>query len=211
TNIFGAVTSSAATLTVFGPFTPVFSDNFDTNSGPNWTLSQSSADTRITFAYNYAGYGIPSAPNSTGGTTRGVKFEANISQTNAAALSISPIGKSSSGNYRLHYDLWMNADGPFPAGGAGSTQHHTPGLGTAGNRVQWNTGTADGVWFATDGEGQATDTSATLPDWRVYVGPALQAATTGDYSPGNPTGGRSKNHASFENLFPSSQPAPAAP
>src|SRR6185369_16563959 len=35
TNIFGAVTSSAATLTVFGPFTPVFSDNFDTNSGPN--------------------------------------------------------------------------------------------------------------------------------------------------------------------------------
>src|SRR2546430_14874861 len=31
------------------------------------------------------------------------------------------------------------------------------------------------LWFATDGEGQATDTSATLPDWRVYAGTTLQA------------------------------------
>jgi GH25 family lysozyme M1 (1,4-beta-N-acetylmuramidase) len=210
TNIFGAVTSSAATLTVFGPFTPVFADNFDTNSRPNWTLSQSSADTRITFAYNYSGYGIPSAPNSTGGTTRGVKFEANVSQTNVAALSISPIGQSFIGNYRLHYDLWMNANGPFPAGGTGSTQHHTSGLGTAGNRVQWNTGTADGVWFAADGEGQASDTSATLPDWRVYVGTTLQAATTGDYAAGNTTSARGNNHPYYENVFPALKTAPAA-
>ncbi len=210
TNIFGAVTSSAATLTVFGPFTPVFSDNFDTNSGPNWALSQSSADTRLTFAYDYSGYGIPSAPNSAGGTTRGAKFEANISQTNVAALSISPIGQSFIGNYRLHYDLWMNANGPFPAGGAGSTQHHTSGLGTAGNHVQWNTGTADGVWFAADGEGQATDTSATLPDWRVYVGTTLQAATTGDYAAGNTTSARGNNHPYYENVFPALKTAPAA-
>src|SRR5205823_12942670 len=101
TNIFAAITSSAATLTLFGPFTPVFSDNFDTHSGPNSTLSRSSADTRITFAYNYSGFGIPSAPNSTGGTTKGVRFEANISQTNVAAVSISPIGQSFIGNYRL--------------------------------------------------------------------------------------------------------------
>jgi GH25 family lysozyme M1 (1,4-beta-N-acetylmuramidase) len=210
TNLFGAVTSSAATLTVFGPFTPVFSDNFDTNSGPNWTLSQSSADTRIVFAYNYSGYGIPSAPSSTGGTTKGVRFEANISQTNVAALSISPNGQSFIGNYRLHYDLWMNANGPFPEGGTGSTQHQTSGLGTAGNRVQWNTGTADGVWFAVDGEGQASDTSATLPDWRVYVGTTLQAATTGDYVAGNTAGARGNNHPYYENVFPALRTAPAA-
>jgi hypothetical protein len=210
TNIFGAVTSSVATLTVFGPFAPVFSDNFETNSAANWTLNQTSPDTRITFAYNYSGYGIPSAPNSTGGTTKGVKFEANVSLGAVAALNISPIGQSFIGNYRLHYDLWMNANGPFPAGGTGSTQHHTSGLGTAGNRVQWNTGTADGVWFATDGEGQATDTSATLPDWRVYVGTTLQAATSGDYAAGNTTSARGNNHPYYENVFPALKTAPAA-
>jgi hypothetical protein len=120
------------------------------------------------------------------------------------------IGQSFIGNYRLHYDLWMNANGPFPAGGAGSTQHHTSGLGTAGNRVQWDTGTADGAWFATDGEGQASDTSATLPDWRVYVGTTLQAATTGDYAAGNTTSARGNNHPYYENVFPALKTAPAA-
>ena len=209
TNIFGAVTSSIATLNVNALFTPVFSDNFDTNSSANWAVNKSTNDTRVTFAYEYSGYGIPSAPNSTGGTTKGVKFEVNFSKTNVAALNISPIGQSFIGNYRLHYDLWMNANGPFPAGGAGSTQHHTSGLGTAGNRVQWNTGTADGVWFATDGEGQATDTSATLPDWRVYNGITLQAATTGDYAAGNTTSARGNNHPYYANVFPALQTAPA--
>ncbi len=210
TNIFGAITSSAATLTVFGPYTPTFSDNFDTNSGPGWTTNLSSADSRVSFAYNYSAYGIPSAPNSTGGTTKGVKFEANVSLTNVGAVNISPIGQSFGGTYRLHYDLWMNANGPFPAGGTGSTQHHTSGLGTAGNRVQWNTGTADGVWFATDGEGQAGDTSATLPDWRVYVGTTLQATTTGDYAAGTATSARGNNDPYYENVFPALKTAPAA-
>ena len=210
TNLYGAVTSSVATLTVNPPFTPMFADNFEVNSAANWTLNQSSADTRIAFAYNYAGYGIPSAPNSTGGTTKGVKFEANVSLTNVAALNISPIGQSFSGNYRLHYDLWLNANGPFPAGGTGSTQHHTSGLGTAGNRVQWNSGTADGVWFAADGEGQATDTSATLPDWRAYVGIALQQTNSGVYVGGNQPNVRGNGHPYYQNVFPGGQTTPVA-
>jgi len=210
TNAFGSITSSVAVLTVNPLFTPVFSDNFDTNSAANWTLNQSSSDTRIAFAYNYTNYGIPSAPNSVGGTTKGVKFEANVSFTNVAALNISPIGKSFIGNYRLHYDLWMNANDPFPAGGTGSTQHHTSGLGTAGNRVQWNTGTSDGVWFATDGEGQATDTSATLPDWRAYIGTALQQTNSGAYVGGNQPNIRGNGHPYYQNVFPGGQTAPAA-
>jgi GH25 family lysozyme M1 (1,4-beta-N-acetylmuramidase) len=210
TNAFGSVTSSVAALTVNPLFTPVFSDDFETNSGANWTLNQSSSDTRIAFAYNYSAYGIASAPHSPGGTTKGVKFEANVSLTNVAALNISPIGKNFIGNYRLRYDLWINANGPFPAGGTGSTQHHTSGVGTGGNRVQWNTGTADGVWFAADGEGQATDTSNTLPDWRAYIGTTLQATNSGVYVGGNQPNVRGNGHPYYGNVFPGGQTAPAS-
>lgn len=210
TNAFGSVTSSVATLTVNGLFTPVFADNFDANSAANWTVWQSSADTRIGFAYNYSTYGIPSAPNSVGGTTKGVKFEANVSATAIAALSLSPVGQSFIGNYRLHYDLWMNANGPFPAGGAGSTQHHTSGLGTSGNQVQWTGAAADGVWFAADGEGQATDTSATVPDWRAYVGTTLQQTNSGVYVGGPQPNVRGNGHPYYQNVFPGGQTAPAA-
>lgn len=209
TNSAGSVTSNPALLTVNPLFTPVFADNFDINSAANWTLNQSSADTRIAFAYNYAGYGIPSAPNSAGGTTKGVKFEANVSAGAVSALSISPVGQSFIGNYRLHYDLWLNANGPFPAGGNGSTQHHTSGLGTSGIHVQWTGAAADGVWFATDGEGQATDTSATLPDWRAYVGTVLQATNSGVYTGGNQPNVRGNGHPYYANVFPGGQTAPA--
>jgi len=209
TNSFGSITSAVATLTVNGFFTPVFADNFDVNSSAGWLQNQSSSDSRITFAYDYSSLGIPAAPHS-GGTTRGVRFEANVSAGAVAACNISPSGRSFIGNYRLHYDLWLNQIGPFPAGGTGSTQHHTSGLGTAGNRVQWNSGAADGVWFATDGEGQAADTSATLPDWRAYVGTALQSAGSGVYVAGTEADVRGNGHPYYQNVFPGGQTAPAA-
>jgi GH25 family lysozyme M1 (1,4-beta-N-acetylmuramidase) len=210
TNSFGSITSRVAALTVNGFFIPVFSDNFDVNTSANWLQNQSSADSRITFAYDYAGLGIPPAPRSAGGSTKGVRFEANVSAGAVGACNISPVGQSFSGNYRLHYDLWINQNGPFPAGGTGSTQHHTSGIGTAGNRVQWNSGTADGVWFATDGEGQATDTSAALPDWRAYVGTTLQAAGSGVYVGGTESNIRGNGHPYYQNVFPGGQTAPAA-
>jgi len=210
TNSYGSLTSGVATLVVNGFFTPVFTDDFDSDTSASWTLNRSSTDSRATFAFNYASLGIPAAPKSTGGSTKGVKFEANVSLTNVAAINISPNGQSFGGNYRLHYDLWMNQNGPFPAGGNGSTQHHTSGLGTTGNRVQWNSGTPDGVWFATDGEGQATDSSATLPDWRVYVGSTLQAAGSGVYAGGTESNIRGNGHPYYQNVFPGGQTAPGA-
>jgi len=207
TNALGSITSSVAVLTVAPPFVPVFADDFDVNSSTSWTLNRSSTDSRATFAYNYAPYGIPAAPHSVGGSTKGVKFEANVSAGVAGALNISPIGQSFGGNFRLHYDLWINANGPFPAGGSGSTQHQTAGVGTAGNRVQWGAGTADGVWFAIDGEGQGTDSS---PDIRTYVGTALQSETSGCYVGGKDLIIRRSQHPYYENVFPGGQTAPAA-
>ncbi|MGC3960406.1 MAG: GH25 family lysozyme [Verrucomicrobiota bacterium] len=206
TNVIGRTTSSVAVLTVNPLFTPVFVDNFDINSSASWTVNKSSADSRVTFAYDYSPYGIPSAPNSTNSTTKGVKFEANMTAGVTAALSISPNGQSFGGNYRLHFDMWINANGPFPAGGTGSTQHETAGLGTAGNRVQWNSGTSDGVWFAIDGEGQATDTS---PDIRAYIGTTLQNTNTGIYVGGTDTQIRRNSHPYYSNVFPGGQAIPA--
>lgn len=186
-----------------------YADNFDVNTAAGWVTNRSSTDTRVTFNYNYAADGIPSAPNATGGTTRGVKFEANILNGAVAALNISPVGQSFTGDYRLRFDMWMNQNGPFPAGGTGSTEHLTAGVGTAGSTVQWNTGSSDGVWFAADGEGQAADTSATTPDWRAYIGTVLQQTNSGVYVGGNQPNIRGNGHPYYAGTFPGGQSAPA--
>src|SRR3954464_5046683 len=103
----------------------------------------------------------------------------------------------------------MNANGPFPGGGTGSTQNQTAGLRAPGNHVQWNSGATDGVWFAANGEGQASDTSATLPDWYAYIGTTLQASNSGIYTGGTAADVRGNGNAYYQNVFPGGQSAPA--
>jgi hypothetical protein len=166
----------------------------------------------VTFNYNYASNGIASAPNSTGGTTRGVKFEANMISGTAAAINISPVGQSFSGDYRLRFDMWINANGPFPLGGNGSTEHLTAGIGTAGNKIQWtNTATADGYWFAVDGEGQAADapTGAFLSDYEAFSGTTRHAAESGVFASGTASNARGNGNSYYAGTFPGGQTAPA--
>ena len=211
TNVYGSSTGGVVALTVYPVQTTVFLDTFDTDTATQWRVNKSSSDTRVIFTYDYSGMGIPSAPHSTGGTTRGVRMEANLTAGVVAALSLAPTNQSFGGDYRLRFDLWINANGPFPAGGTGSTEHVTAGLGTAGNRVQWTgTGsTADGCWFAADGEGQASDTSATSGDFCAYVGTTLQSTNTGVYAAGKDTTAKGNVDAYYTTAFPTGQPAPA--
>lgn len=212
-NAFGITTSApVATLTVTLPpaFEPVFADLFDTNSASRWTINRSTADTRVAFSYDYSADGIASAPG-TGGTSRGVKFEANMTAGTPAAVSISPVGQSFTGDYRLRFHLWMNANGPFPDGGTGSTQHGTAGIGTAGDRVQWTGAgsTADGFWFAVDGEGQASDTSTTsVNDFVAFNGTTTYAATSGVYAAGTASNARGNLNSYYAGSFPGGQTAP---
>ena len=190
----------------------LFIDNFDTDTSANWIVNSSSSNCRTTFNYNYAADGIPSAPHSSNGTTRGLKLEANFSAGVIAAINLSPIGQNFGGDYRLRFDLWMNQNGPFPAGGVGSTQHGTAGIGTAGNHVQWTntTSTADGVWFAVDGEGQAVDapTTASLSDFEAFHGTSRQPATSGVFAAGTNTDSRGNGNSYYASAFPGGQTAP---
>ncbi len=209
-NAFGVATSQVATLVVYLYPDVLFSDSFDVNTSGNWALNRSSTDTRVTFNWNYAPLGIPSAPGS-GGTTRGLKCEANMVNGVVAALSLSPIGQSFSGDYRLRFNLWMNANGSFPFGGDGSTQHGTAGVGTAGNRVLWTgTGsTADGTWFAVDGEGQAADTGA-IADFCAFSGTTVQGVASGVYAAGTASNARGNLNSYYASAFPGGQAPPAA-
>ncbi|MBA4149910.1 MAG: immunoglobulin domain-containing protein [Verrucomicrobia bacterium] len=212
TNSIGQTTSQPATLTVNIPTvtTTVYSDTFDSNTAANWTVNRSTptSNNRVTFNYDYSLDGIPSAPNSTGGTRRGVKFEANMTSGASAAINISPSGQSFTGDYKLRFDMWINANGPFPDGGPGSTEHLTAGVGTAGNRVQWTNApvpsNADGIWFAVDGEG------GTAVDFGAYAGISQQAAASGVYAAGTASNSRDNAHSYYAATFPAGQTAPAA-
>lgn len=209
-NAWGLVESPTALLEVMVPqeWEPVFADNFDVNTAANWATNRSSADTRVTFNYNYASDGIPTAPHSTGGTTRGVKFEANLANGTAAAINISPVGQSFLGDYRLRFDLWINANGPFPGGGLGSTEHFTTGIGTTGNQLHWTGagGGASGHWFAVDGEGGSADTTTSLPDFAALTGTTLFSADSGIYSAGTASNSRGNGNAYYTAAFPAQSP-----
>jgi hypothetical protein len=212
-NAWGAATSSAALLQVGLPpvWQGAFADAFDVNSASGWITNRSSTDTRVTFNYNYAADGIPPAPNATGGTTRGVKFEANLANGVPAALNISPVGQSFSGDYRLRFDMWINANGPFPGGGAGSTEHFTAGVDTTGTQLHWTGagGGASGHWFVVDGEGGSSDSTATsLPDYGALSGVNLFAAASGVYAAGTAADARGNGNAYYTAALPG-QSAPA--
>lgn len=207
TNTSGAATSSVAALVVSGVIT--FQDDFDANTAANWVTNKSSTDTRVTFNYDYAADGIAAAPHAVNGTTRAVKMEANMNLGVVAAINISPVAQSFTGDYKLRFDMWLNANGPFPAGGTGSSQFITAGVGTTGTKVQTNgaASTADGVWFSVDGEGQAGDTSATS-DFNAFAGNTLQAVGTGVYAAGTASNARGNLNPYYATEFPGGQTAP---
>jgi hypothetical protein len=209
-NAWGLVESPTALLEVMVPqeWEPVFADNFDVNTAANWVTNRSSTDTRVTFNYNYASDGITAAPHSSGGTTRGAKFEANLVNAAAAAINISPVGQSFTGDYRLRFDLWINANGPFPGGGVGSTEHFTAGIGSTGNQLHWTGagGGASGHWFAVDAEGGSAEVTTSLPDYAALSGSALFSAASGVYNAGTASNSRGNGNAYYTTAFPGQSP-----
>ena len=141
----------------------LYNQNFDVDSTANWTVNKGPAttDEAHDFFFDYNTVGIPAAPNS-GGTTRGLKLQANQSAGVFGGVSVSPNGQNFAGNYTLRFDWWSNFNGPAPVGGSGSTQMSTFGLDTSGTVPQWPGGSQDSIWFAATGDGNSSS------DWRAY-------------------------------------------
>jgi hypothetical protein len=158
----------------------LYVNNFDLDTTAAWTVNKSTGananDTgsSANFFFDYSTIGISSAPNSVGGTTRGLQMRANMTGGIFSGLSVSPTGLTFSGDYTLRFDMWINYNGTLAGGGSGSTQVTGAGIGTAGTSAQW-AGFADSIHFGVTGDGGST------VDYRAYS----SAATSGypDASP----------------------------
>jgi hypothetical protein len=202
-----AVMLVASTIGSTASATILFSDDFETDSSGGYNVNLSTGNHAATFAFDYSTVGIPPAPNS-GGTTKGLKLEANYLNANNATetnggVSVSPTGLSTTGDFNISMDVWLNSIGPFPAGGSGSTQLTTYGWGTAGTSAQWFNA-RDSIVFGTTGEAGSSQ------DYVIYANAALAANGSPLYAASgvtDPEGDDSRNHphvyyAGFGNVAP---------
>jgi len=163
---------AAVTLAAFPAFgQSLYMQNFDVDDTPNWTINDGPTDEHADFFFDYGTVvGIPSAPNS-GGTTRGMKLQANITDGIFGGFSVSPNGQMFTGDYKLTFDWWHNYIGGDteiqPPGGVGfigttpgSTMLSLFGIETSGT-VANRAGVSDSIFFAATG-----DTSSSA--FRVY-------------------------------------------
>lgn len=181
--ILGATTNGTVTIRNddgAAPGTVVYGDNFDTDTSAQWTVNQAHPDSnQATFNFDYSTVGIPPAPHTTNATTRGLKLEANIGAPTFTGLSVSPTGKGFEGDYRLSFDMWINYNGPLPAGGTGSTLSFAAGVGTSGTLAQFPGTSVEGVLFSVTGDGGSGT------DWRAYVATGAALPTnSGAYAAG---------------------------
>lgn len=167
----------------------LYQQNFDVDDTANWTINPGNPDvaqppgsppssSAADIFFDYNGVGIPSAPRSTGGTTRGMRLQANVpipgdpTYTGVfGGFSVSPTGKSFTGDYKLTFDWWSNyigADknitppGGINAGASGSSTLSLFGIGTA-DTFSNSPGFASGLYFAATGDGGSAS------DYRVYA------------------------------------------
>lgn len=172
-------------LLVAPAFGGLFWEDFDADPTANWTVNDGPTDEAADFFFDYSTVGIPSAPNSTGGSTRGMKLQANLTDGIFGGFSVSPTGLNLTGDFDLRFDVWSNYNGPLEFGGSGSTNLSTYGVLTSGTSVNYP-GVVDGVWFAATGDGGSS------ADWRVYSPDEPASYPDGDKVYLDPAG--SRNH-----------------
>ncbi len=191
-----------------------YSNDFDTDTTASWTVNDNGQGTNAAdFYFDYSTVGIPSAPNSVGGSTRGLKLQANISGTGPATgalpgISVSPTGKSFTGDYKLKFDWWHNWLGNVTGGisnaggGSGSTQISTFGIMTTGTTANY-AGASDSVFFAATGDG------ASGSDYRVYSR-QIPTSHVGNVTGATYAAGTQNNSPStyYADLFPAGATAP---
>ena len=182
TNIAGSVTSSVAVLGLsladdFDSYpAPVIVTNLGTTNGYKilFGAATGGTDFKAVFGFDYSTVkvptNIPSAPNSIGGTTRGLYLTVNKADANAqaAAVNLYPTGQVYGGNYSLKFDMWINWSNINTA-----TEYTLFGINHSGNVTnRIGQSTSDGLFFAVDGEGGngVSSTSTAERDYSVFRG-----------------------------------------
>jgi hypothetical protein len=142
------------------------------------------------FAFDYSSIGVPPSPNG-GGSTLGLRMAANISDpASSEAVTLSPAGQFFTGSYQISFDVWINANGPFPGGGGGSTEFYTLGVGYDDATVNQGGTSGSGGWFAATGEGGSSR------DYRGYKDAGEQFAESGQFFAGMSSAGGGAHNAS---------------
>jgi Calx-beta domain len=200
--------------------TQVYFEDFEVDHrlDATWVTNSTGGSNVADLYFDYSTVGIPPAPHSVGGTTRGLKLQANLdvpTQVFPSGITVSPNGFSITENFEMRFDSWLNYNGPTGGGvnGNGSTQIGGAGYGTAGTSAQVAGSGFDSVVVAYSGDG-----SGTAFDYRVYApnhSSSYQDADhviTGDLtSPLVYFAGTRNNSAStyYTTNFPSVSPPPA--
>ena len=210
------VLAGVVSLALFPSIAPgqSFADDFDVDHTANWTVNSTfgGATNAANFFFDYSTVGIPSAPHSTGGSTRGLKLGANllgVATPSLAGISVSPTGKSFTGDYTLRFDWWHNWLGSTTtglgsaSGGSGSTRLSTFGIRTAGTTPNL-AGASDSVFFAATGDG------ASAAEFRTYSSEKQSGYTTADGHNTYAAGNQNSSAALYQTLFPAGATAPAA-
>jgi len=160
TNLAGAgftVTNNTAattlTLKAVPPGTVLFSDNFETDSSGNYdiffgTLSNAPVDFAHTFSYDYAAGdfaknlpGLPPAPNSASGGTKGLYMTVNKSDSYPVAAGLNAYLKNQnfSGDYAVRFDMMLIQNSGPILGAAAQSKNETAmfGINHSGTRTNW--------------------------------------------------------------------------
>lgn len=147
----------------------LFSDSLESDGA--WSLiSENISDSSAEFGFDYSAFGIPEAPNTPSGdaSTSGLRMRTNIDFGQANSVAAFPTGMSFSGKFTYQFDMWINAVGPFPLGGSGSTEHAGGGVAFDNSTLTPLSGAAIHV-SGEGGDGQ---------DYRLYADDEFQLLAT---------------------------------
>jgi hypothetical protein len=197
--LWGGTASQAQSL--------AYSEDFeaDHSADGTWVVNSVGGFNPVDLYFDYSTVGIPPAPHSAGGSTRGLKMQANLSvplQQFPSGSSASPLGFGIPEHFEMRWDWWINYNGPLPSGGLGSSQVAGAGFGTAGTSAQAAGARIDSIYVGASGDGFGD------ADYRIYS-PAFQAShqnTSSAYAapnllPGGP-GPRNNTNPYYRATFP---------
>ncbi|MCA9213640.1 MAG: hypothetical protein KDB27_11270, partial [Planctomycetales bacterium] len=183
----------------------LWQDDFNADSSDAYEILLFNEDRdRVVFAFDYSQIGIPEAPNSPSGGTTGVQMFANdpFEDTLPAtsAVQVVPSGLDSAlaaaTEYTMTFDIWMNMNGPMPAGGAGSSEAMMAGVGFSANAAI-EAGNIDGTYFTLLG-----DAGASTADVRSFTDDGYNANNFDSDTPINVGGAVMNGNPYFADAFP---------